>query len=799
MQQDFRFAIRQLIRQPGISLAAIVTLGLGLAASLAVFTLVNAVLLRPLPYPDPDRIVTIARGIAGNQGALAHRDVRFLREHVRGCAPIAATVSGSGLNMSVDGATSYAADRLVSNGYFAALGIQPRWGRAFTADEDVAVPPPVVVLNERFVRQQNLDPAAIVGRGIQLAGRTHTVVGVLAAEHTRPFDADIYRPLGNDARGGGQNLEGLCRLEPSASLAALNAELAGLLEEARQLKLAGARTTIPYSAVSRHEWEFGSLRPQLNTLLLAVALVLLVAGANTTGLLLVRASGRRREIAVRTALGASPGRIARTLVAEGLLLAAVSVALGLIAAPLLVRGLLAVAPAYYVELASFTIDGTVIAIAIALCLLVGLAVALPPLMEVLRVNVRDTLQEEGRSGMQGRRTIWMRHLLIGAETAVSAVLLVGALLLLRTFVNLMQVNTGVDSNGVITARMSIQGPQYDDVPRLIQFFEEGVRRLQQSAAVEAAAVGASLPAERALNLPAVFLDRPTSDSVEIVNWRYVTPGYFDLLKMRTVAGRPLGDLDRAGAPLVAVVNETFARQVYGGVPQALGKQISVAKQPPRAVVGVVSDTSGWSLREPSRPLMFVPLAQVEPALVRTAHSYFPPRWIVRSRGDIASARRELEAIVRELDPSQPFIEIQTLNAMMINSVAMQRFYLVVLSAFALFAVGLAAVGIYAAYSYSIASRTAEIGVRLALGAKPSGILIAIVRHALVLGAIATAAGLAAAAGAAKVLRSVLFDVTETDPLTYLAVGATLLLTVAAATMIPAIRAARVDPLVALRR
>jgi ABC-type antimicrobial peptide transport system permease subunit len=197
--------------------------------------------------------------------------------------------------------------------------------------------------------------------------------------------------------------------------------------------------------------------------------------------------------------------------------------------------------------------------------------------------------------------------------------------------------------------------------------------------------------------------------------------------------------------------------------------------------------------------MFVPLAQVEPVLVRVAHSFFPPRWIVRSRGDLGSARRELEAVVRELDPSQPFIEIQTLNAMMVNSVAMQRFYLVVLSAFALFTVGLAAVGIYAAYSYSIVSRTAEIGVRLALGAKPGGIMFEIVRHALLLGAVATATGLAAAAGAARVLRSVLFNVTETDPLTYAAVGATLLLTVAAATMIPAIRAARVDPLVALRR
>jgi len=799
MRRDFIFAVRQLVRQPGLSVAAIATLGLGLAASLAVFTLVNAVLLRPLPYPEPDRLVAIARGAAEYRGNSSHRDVRFLRDHVRGCGPIAATVGGSGLNVSLNGTTSYQHDRLVSHQYFDALGIRPTWGRVFTAEDDVPMPPPVVILNERFVREQGIDPAALVGNNIQLGGRTHTVIGVIAAAHTRPFDADIYRPLGADARGGGQNLEVLCRLSGSSSLVSLNSELGGLVEEARRDRLIGDRATVAYSAVTRHEWEFGAFRPQLNTVLIAVILVLLVATANTTGLLLVRASGRRREIAVRTALGASPRRIARTLVVESLLLATVSAALGLLAAPLLIRGLLAVAPAFYGQLATFTIDRIVLVGAIGLCLVVGLAVALPPLMEVLRVNLRDTLQEEGRAGMQGRRTIWMRHLLIGAETAVSAVLLVGAVLLLRTFVNLMNVDTGVDSRGVITARVSIQGAQYEDVSRLIQYFENGVRRLEQSPAIEAAAVGASLPAERALNLPAAFPDLPEADRGQIVNWRYVTPSYFGLLKMRTVAGRSIAETDRAGAPPIAVVNAAFAKQMYGQVDKAIGRRVSVSQQPAREIVGVVSDTSGWSLREPSRPLMFVPLAQVEAPVARTAHSYFPPRWIVRGARDIESARRELEAVIRDLDPTQPFIEIQSLDALMINSVGMHRFYFVVLSAFALFAVSLAAVGIYAAYSYVIGSRTAEIGVRLALGARPRSILWDVVSRALLLGGVATAVGLIAAAAGARILRSVLFNVRETDPLTYAAVAATLLATVFASTLIPAVRAARVDPLVALRR
>jgi predicted permease len=799
MIRDFVLAFRQLFAQRALSLTAVLTLGLGLGASLAVFTLVNAVLLRPLPYPESDRLMSIARGPAEYRQSVAHRDVDFLRANVRSCRPIAAMVGGAGLNVVLDGKSGYQDDRLVSSQYFDALGIQPQWGRGFLPEEDAAVAAPVVVLSERFVRGFGLEPPAVVGREIALGGRTHTIVGVLSAAHTRPSDPDIYRPLARDARGGGQNLNVLCRLGEGASLAALNAELSGLLEEARRERLATSNTTTAYGAIARHEWEYGTLRPLLNTLLFAVALVLLAAAANTTGLLLVRASGRRREVAVRTALGAAPSRIARTLIIEGLALALVSGAVGLLGAPLLVRGLLAVAPAFYGELASFTIDGVVVAGAFLLCLIVGLAVALPPLLEVLRVNLRDTLHEEGRSGTQSRRTNWMRHLLIGAETAVSAVLLVGALLLLRTFVNLMNVDTGVDARGVITARMSIQGERYDDVNQIIRFFEEGVVRLEQSAVIESAAVGASLPAERALNLPATFHDLAQQPREPIVNWRYVTPGYFPLLNMRGLAGRLFADTDRAGTAAVGVVNEAFAKQIYGGIEQALGKRISVMKEPPREIVGVVSDTAGWTLREPSRPMLFVPLAQAEATTVSTAHQYFPPRWIVKSTRDPEGARRQLEEVVRGLDPAQPFIAIQSLDALMINSVGMERFYLVVLSAFAVFAVLLSAVGIYAAYSYAVSSRTAEIGVRLALGAAPSRVLAGIVMPAVALGAVAIAVGLTAAAASARVLASLLFNVTTTDPLSYAVVGAVLLLTVLVATMIPAARAARIDPLTALRR
>jgi putative ABC transport system permease protein len=804
--QDLTFAFRQMLRQRALSVTAILTLGLGLAASLAVFTLVNAVLLQPLPYPDSNRLMSIGRGPAYQRQASSHRDVDFLREHVRTCHSIAAQVSGSGLNAVLNGASSYEDDRLVSHQYFDAIGVQPRWGRGFTPEEDVATPARVVVLNEEFGRRLNSDPAALIGRDIELAGRTHTIVGVFPAAHSRPSDPAIYRPLGRDARGGGQNLSVICRLQTDASAAALNQELVGLLSEAQKLRLAGDRTTIPYEAMTRHEWENGMLRPQLNTLLFAVALVLLAAAANTTGLLLVRASGRRREVAVRTALGAAPMQIARTLIVEGLALAAVAGIVGVLAAPLLLRGLMAFAPSSSIyavsltsDLAAFSIDATVLGAAGLLCAIVGLAVAVPPVLEVLRVNLRDTLQEEGRSGTEGRRTAWMRHALIAAETAVSAVLLVGALLLLRTFVNLMNVDTGVDSRGVITARMSIQGPRYEDVGQLIQFFEQGVARLQESPAIDAAAVGASLPAERALNLQATFLDLAEPPRPPIVNWRYVTPGYFDLLRIRAVVGRLFSDADRPGAVPVAVVNETLAKQLYGGTRQALGKRISVINEPPREIVGVVSDTSGWSLREPSRPMMFVPLAQVDPAAIRIAHQFFPPRWIVRSRGDMERARRELEAVAHELDPLQPFIEIQSLDALMINSVGMNRFYLAVLAAFAVFAVLLAAVGIYASYSYSVNSRIAEIGVRLALGAAPRRILIGIVGPAVALGAAATTAGLIGAAASARVLDSMLFNIESSDPSTYAVVAAALLVTVGISTLIPALRAARIDPLVALRR
>ena len=797
--QDLLFAFRQLRRQPSLSVAAVLTLGLGLGASIAVFTLVNAVLLRPLPYPNPDRLMTVGRGVGTQLGNASHRDVRFLREHVRRCGPVAATVGGSGLNVSLDGRVSHQDDRLVSRGYFEALGVTPTWGRVFSLEEDVDTPPPVVILNERFVRRQGFDPAAIVGRQMDLGGRAHTIIGVLAERHTRPSDADIYRPLGNDRRGGGQNLEVLCRLTESSTVAALDAELAGLTDAAREARLANERTTRAYTATPRHEWEFGSLRPALLTLMSAVALVLLVAAANTTGLLLLRAAGRRREIAVRTALGAAPRRIARALVIEGLVLSMLSGGVGLVAAPLLIRGLLAVAPAFYGELATFSIDTTVIAAAIGLCALVGLAVSVPPLLEVLRVNLRDTLQEEGRSASAGRRTQWMRQALIGAETAVCAVLLVGALLLLRTFMNLVNVPTGFDHEGVVTARMSVQGPQYEEMDRLIRFFESGVARLKELPGIDEAAVGASLPAERALNMPATFPDSNQPELTRVVNWRYVTPGYFPLLKIRHLAGRPINDADRAGAAPIAVVNETFARENYGGTQQTLGRRIVVAKEPAREIVGVVADTTGWALGDPPRAMMFVPLAQVEASIARIAHSFFPPRWIVRSSLDTAGARRHLETAIRALDPAQPFIEVQSLESLMLRSIGMQRFYLVVLTAFAAFAVLLAAIGVYGAYSYAVASRTTEIGVRLALGAAPRQIMWRVVSRALLLGIVATAFGLGAAAAAARLLRSVLFGISATDPSTYVMVGVALVLTVLLAALLPAVRAARVDPLTAIRR
>lgn len=799
--QHIRVAVRQFLTQPTTTLAAIVTLGLGIGAATAVLTLVNGVMRQGLPYESADRLMSIGRGATTIElrGYASHRDVQFLRDHIRTCAPIAAMVGGSGFNTEINGRVSHERDRLVSAGYFEALGVAPQWGRTFTSVEDIPSPPRVVVLTEPFLAKHGLAPSAIVGQSIALGGQPYQVVGVIATRHTRPSDPAIFRPLGQDSRGGGQNLEVLCRLAEGATRASLDGELLALTEAARRENLASADAPRAYGVISRYDWEFGPLQPAFTTLTAAVVMLLLVAVSNTTGLLLVRATGRRREVAVRTALGASPGQVARVLVVEGLVLAGAAGVVGLLSAPLLVRGLLAVAPAYYATLAPFALDWTVVASTAVVCLLVGLAVSVPPLLEVLQVNLRDTLHDEGRGGTASRRTRWMQHGLIGAETAICAVLLVGAVLLLRTFINLVAVPTGVDSNGVITARMAVQGPRYDNIDTLVRFFEDGVTRLEAMPGITSAAVGASLPVERALNLPASFPDSNTPERLTAVNWRYVTPHYLSLLGIAVVDGRGIADGDRAGAPPVALVNDAFARANYGSARQAIGRRIVVMNQPAREIVGVVADTSGWTLRDAARPIMFVPLAQLEAPVARIAHAFFAPRFIVRTAGSADTARRQLEEVVRGLDPSVPFIEVQTLDGLMLNSVAIERFYLSVLMAFALAAVALAAVGVYASYSYAVAGRTPEIGVRLALGAAPRSILLDVLGQALKLGAIAIAVGLAAAAGLSRLLRSVLFNVSEGDPVTYAAVGLLLLATIALATLLPARRAARIDPLIALRR
>ncbi|MDP1569202.1 MAG: ADOP family duplicated permease [Vicinamibacterales bacterium] len=798
-------ALRQLRRQPGLTLTALVTLGLGLGAALAVFTLVHAVLLRPLPYPAPDRVAALGRAYASGLGRLAWRDVDFLRAHVRTCAPIGVAFDGAGRNVVLDGSVLHATSRHVSREYFASLGIAPRWGRPFSAQEDAATPAPVAIFTEALVRRHGLAPEAVVGRDALVGGVPHTVVGILDAGVTLASDPEVFVPLGRHQSGGGLNLTATCRLAEAATTAALAAELDGLTAQALAEGLIQPQETRAYATTPQHEALVGSVRTRILTLAGAVVLVLLVAASNTTGLLLVRAAGRRREMALRAALGAAPHRLARGLLVEGLVLGVLSGALGLAVAPLFVNGLLAMAPPSYHRLGQFHLDATLAAAGLVLCALVGLAVSVPPLAELLRVNLRDTLQDEGARSTGGRQAGWLRHLLIGAETALCAVLLVGALLLTRTFVNLVTEPPGFDPAGVVTARMAVQGPAYADPARLQQFFEDGLARLAAEPGVEAAAVGASLPAEITLNLPVRFPDAAEPDRLDSHNWRYVTPEYFAVLRMPLVEGRTFEARDRRGAPAVALVNESFARQVFGGLPEALGQRIVThpiradVDEPVREVVGVVADTAGFAVGDAPRPTMFVPLAQVDGALLHLVNGYVPPRWIVRgAAGNTESARRALVSSVRALDPDQPLASVQTLDALMIDSIGTQRFYLVVLLSFAVFAMVLAAVGIYAAYAYAVASRQAEFGVRLALGASPRRLLAGILRQGLLVGGVSIAVGLGLALAVSRVLASVLHGVAPTDPLTYAAVAIVLLVTVAGATLGPAIRASRVDPLLAMK-
>ncbi len=799
--QDISYAARTLRRSPGFAFVALLTLSLGIGATSAIFSVIDAVLLRPLPYPESSRLAVVLRD--QGEGAYSSHSgpaIRFLLDNLRSLEEVYSTGGGaSGVNLVVNGRAEYVQSMSVTSGFFRTLGLPPSPGRGFEPGEDRSGGAASVVLSHAlWTRLFNADSGA-VGSKVLLGGEPYTVVGISSPEFRTFPPADIWVPLHIDRMGDGTNYQLIGRLAPGVTFEQAGAELSSIVESLRQVAPRELREqdTMVLSSYRRNLTE--DARPSLLVLLAAAAMLLLIASSNTACLLLARGSGRSREIAIRGSLGGGRLRIVRQMLAESVLLAAFGGLLGLVVARAGIGFLLALSPASY-QIWDARIDYRVLGATMAVSLLTGLLFGLIPAFQASRIDISKSLrQDDARSA--GDSSPWPRRLLVAGEAALCVVLLVGAALFIQSLANLLSVDLGFDPRRIMTAQMSLRGTQYQEAQRLKVLFERGLEEIRRLPQVEGAAVCNNLPVERGLNLPIRHPADPERGAVA-VDWRYVSPGYFELLSIPLRQGRLLSESDRANTQPAAVINQAFADR-YFAQGQVLGQQLQLAMPAPFAsldlrIVGVVGNVKSRGLAGPPQATLYMPMSQVPDRYFQVAHSFFQANWLIKSRQGAAAPIGPMREILRSIDPLQPFSGFRSMQQVIGGSVALPRFQMTLLTVFATLALVMAATGIYGLVSYTVAARGREFGIRIALGATTGRTFRTVLQQGVLLTSLGAAAGLLAALAFSRLLEGHLFQLESTDALTYIGAALLLVSTSALASLSPAIRASHLSPVESLR-
>ena len=799
LMQDLRLAARGLLRAPGFTLVAVLTLALGIGANTAIFSVLYGVLLRPLPYPDSGRLASfeqVGRGDVGGMG-VTYSEFRFLAEHSTIFESFAASTS-VGLNLF----SGLQADRVdglrVSQDYFRVLGVAPALGRSFTAEEDQENGPNAVVLSHALWTRRFASDPAVLGRAVTLDGKPFTVVGVMPAGFRSEPDAEVWSTIAQVGRtiGSGQNLVVVGRLKAGLTLPQANAAFAATATAYKAEFSRIVSQDMGIAVASLRELDSLDLKTPVRVLFGAIGLVLLIACANVANLVLGRAVARGRELAVRVAMGATRGRLVRLLLTESLLLAGLGGALGLLFATWGLSALLAMVPPSLGTGAEIRLDGWALAFAVVVSLLTGVLFGLAPAWQVSRAELQETLKEAAGRSTGAASHSRLRHTLVVAEMALSVVLLVGAGLLIRTFANLVRTDAGFDTRHVLSAEIWLTGSRYDSTAKIAAFYRGLTERLGAIPGVRSAAVVESgLPLQRGGNLGVSFDGEPIRSSID---YRTVTPEYFQTLGIALKRGRTLAASDAGGGAPVFVVNESMARRYLGG-DSALGRTIHLGGSGgvTGQVVGIVSDVKSYvGSRAPAT--VFLASAQTPSGFTRLFSSWYPIHVLVRTAGDPAAMQALLGRTIREADPQVPVGRVRPMDDVLAGSLAFQRFVMLLLGVFAALALVLASVGLYGVIAYLVAQRTHEIGVRMALGARSADVLRLVMGRgmALVLGGVVT--GLAGAVFATRLLASQLYDVRAFDPATMAAVTGVLVIVALAACYVPARRASRTDPMISLR-
>jgi predicted permease len=795
--RDARYALRLLRKSPGFSAIAILTLALGIGANSAIFSVVNAVLLRPLPFPQPDRLVRLWEASPNRNW---HRNVinpwNFLdwRDNTHAFEDMAA-ISGFQFNLTGDGEPVAVPGLQVSPGFFSILRIPAYLGRTFAADDGIPGHDDKVILSHGLWQTRFGGDPGIVGKTLNVNGAPHVVIGVMPPGFSFPKNpAQLWTPFAltrSKEFSEGRYLSAVARLKPGVTLDGAQRDIE-----------AAARVTVTLRPDYNKKWSAEAvplledvtkdLRRPLWVLLAAVGLLLLIACANVANLLLMRGSGRLREIAVRETLGATRRRIVQQLLIESLVLAMAGLAAGLAFAKLGLRGLLAIIPqsAPLPRSEPITIDGQVFAFTLVASILTAVLFGLAPSLRLSRVRLHDTLKQGSQRGSGGHRRL--RQALVMAEIALAILLAVGAGLMLRSFQRLLAVDPGFDTQHVVTMRLFTSPAKYRDVHKRSRYMQRILSEVRGVPGVEAAGTVHFLPLEgsESASCFAPGNQEPKPASSPDARFLIISPGYLSAMGTRILSGRDFDDRDQVGSPSVMLVNQAFVRSFLPGQ-NPIGQRFSVCWDVPNPaeIVGVVNDTRQTGLEDTPQPRIFLSNSQAP---------MFFASVVVRANGDPRQILSSVEAAIHRADPEQAVSDMRTMDDVLSDSVSRPRFQALLLLVFAALALGLATIGVYGVISYSVSQRTREIGIRVALGAGHGDVMYLVMKEAVFLVGLGLAIGLIGALALTRVLRSLLFEVTPTDPLTLLSVSSAAVAAAALATYLPARRAVKVDPMLGLR-
>ena len=795
--QDTRFSARMLRKHPGFSLIAVLTLALGIGANTAIFSIVNAVLLRPFPFQAPEELVIVGEGAVA--GTVSYPNFVDWRDDRNIFAAASAVRSNENYNFAEAGEPERLQGRLVSAGFLTLLGVKPLLGRDFLAEDDRPGATPTVILSSGLWSRRFGNDESIIGKTIALNDQRYTIVGVTPPDFEFGMAADVSIPIGLSAerfkaRGSDPGINVVARLRPNVSPQQTQTELNLIyarLEQQYPTSNTGRRAYLS----SVHEYFVGDVRQPLLILLASVGLVLLIASANVANLLLVRASTRRREMSVRVALGAGRWRIVRQLLTESMLLALIGGVLGILLAVWSTSFIANQLPAGIPRITEANVDVRVLAFTVSVSVITGFLFGLAPALQASRLNLTEALKEGDRGTSSRQR---LRGVLVVSEVALTLTLLVGAGLLIQSFRRVLQVDPGFKAQNLLTMQVSVNNPDGHQVASFFNQLQENVRRLP---GVKSVAVANGLPLGGA-NHPVFFIEgRPLPQNGRAPGAiRYtVSPGYFETMGIQLLKGRVFSAQDTPTTPLVMIIDEALAQQHFQNE-DPIGKRIAQSSNftPTYEIVGVVSHVEQYNLEGQAirTPQFYLSFNQIPPERLPG----YTRRINVLTRTDVepSSLTSAVRGEIAALNKTQPVFNVQTMEQIVSQSVAPRRFSMLLLSVFAVVALILASIGIYGMMSYAVAQRTREIGLRMTLGAQRGNVLRLVIGQGMKLVIVGVVLGLVAAIALTRTMKSLLFGVSATDPETF--IGIALLLTIVAllACWIPARRATKVDPIVALR-